>query len=512
MIEIPISDLVPVKKLERSLYHASGEELFRKEDELTGEMIGVLREAKVERLVAPSLGESPAVFRRACKHTTMSVKDLRVGDKMSRQVIDRDGRLLIEAGTTVTESLSDSLARRGIAQIYVRKTGKVLGLEQLEDLRRRLRGLSAAAPESVERLPKVDVRLNEKSVIDGRDVSVAKVEEALDSDAVRFEIVPEGVPLESEIKPPPKARSTEEKKTFLDLQWYGTSQTRRIFDAFARNRDIDGIQIGKLCREVISGLIRDRTLLINVANLKTPEEYIVGHTLSVTILAINIGASLAYNKQQVLELAYSAFLQDIGMLKVPRDILEKPGRLSTAETLEVRKHTIYGIDFLQKIRGIPYATPFVVYQAHEREDGSGYPKGRRGRIIHDFARIVAVADVFDAMTSERPYRQAMLPYSAMEELIIMGSRRQLDPRVIKAFLRCVSLFPIGSWLELEGGAAAKAVALNSQDYARPVVSVFTEGGKRLPEFRRIDLAKETEIKIVRAIGGEALDADAMDGF
>jgi HD-GYP domain-containing protein (c-di-GMP phosphodiesterase class II) len=215
-------------------------------------------------------------------------------------------------------------------------------------------------------------------------------------------------------------------------------------------------------------------------------------------------------------MAHAAYLHDIGMLRVPGAIVEQAGRLAPMEVTEVRRHPIYGLDMLQRLvgrrSGLALSVPMVVYQSHERENGSGYPKGRRGRVIHDFAKIVAACDVYQALTSRRPWRPAMLPYTGMEQLVLMGARREMDPEVVRAVLACVQLFPIGSWVELADGSRGRVVAASGSNYARPVVSLTERRGAPLAAPQRVNLAEHRDLEVVRPIPAPGDAIEPMEGF
>jgi HD-GYP domain-containing protein (c-di-GMP phosphodiesterase class II) len=274
--------------------------------------------------------------------------------------------------------------------------------------------------------------------------------------------------------------------------------------------------VGNLSRKVVGGLVEDRDLLLNLQNLKTEQNYLLGHSLGVTVLSISVATALGYNRKLVLEMGHAAYLHDVGMLKVPGEIVSKPGKLTSMEMMQIRRHPVFGLDMLQRLvgqrSGLAGSIPIVAYQSHERTNGSGYPKRRKGTVVHDFAKIVGVCDAYEAMTSRRSWRQPMLPYKAMEQLVVQASRGEFASDLVKAMLHCVSLFPVGSWVELSDGGTAKVVSSVEQNYTRPVVSVVFRNEQPLEEPERINLAEDKSINIVRPVPQPGEAGDLMEGF
>jgi HD-GYP domain-containing protein (c-di-GMP phosphodiesterase class II) len=251
-------------------------------------------------------------------------------------------------------------------------------------------------------------------------------------------------------------------------------------------------------REFLNIISIDSDLLPMIVSMQQPQnEYLFDHCVNVSLLGITVATHLGLDSRKITELGIGALLQDVGMLRVPESIRLAPRTLTTGERIEVRKHTLYTLDSLQRLEGIPRAASFVGYQVHERLDGSGYPQRRSRLLIHDYAKIIAVMDIYAAMTRPRPHRPAFLPYQAMKEILFDGSRGRLDPKIIRAFLDCVSLFPIGSYVELNGGVRAKVVRANPGQHTRPVVVEVNETGESAGTV--IDLSKELSARVVRAL-------------
>jgi HD-GYP domain-containing protein (c-di-GMP phosphodiesterase class II) len=303
--------------------------------------------------------------------------------------------------------------------------------------------------------------------------------------------------------------------------------TASYADAIASSKAIldylsDGVKINEdLVRNVVDRFVKtfltDKSILINIANTKAWEgEYLYNHMLNVCLLAINIAAAAQYSREQIVEIGIGALLHDVGMLLVPEDIRFKKGRLTKDEWFEIQKHAILGLHILEKFTHIPETAKFVAYQVHERENGKGYPKQRAGRLVHKFAKIVQVADIFESLCSPREYRLPYIPYRAMELLIKMSSQNLVSGEYVKAFLTYASLFPIGSIVELNDHRIAKVVQGNELTYVSPVVSIIADHQGRFLEKSRIyqvDLSTDASVRIDKALERDDLpEIDIMFGF
>lgn len=228
------------------------------------------------------------------------------------------------------------------------------------------------------------------------------------------------------------------------------------------------------------------------------EEYLFIHSVNVAMLSVTAGEALGLSDAQLLELGVGAMLMDIGMLKVPQELRLAGRDLEPDEWYEIQRHPSYTLDMLEKLSGITPGMMFVGYQAHERGDGSGYPRERTERVMHTYARIVAIADTFMAMTSPRPYRPAFTPYEAMKTLLHLGARYKFDRTVLRAFLDRMSLFPVGSYVQLSTGDIAKVIRPNVSAHTKPIVAVVLPDGTEQDRF--IDLTRSPDVSVTGAFG------------
>ncbi len=512
MKEIKTEELAAATKLENNIYHSSGT-LFMKKGETIGEKhIAALKESGIEVLFEQETKESRDDIIKTLTTRTIPVNDLNVGEEIQKPFYDSSNTLLLEAGVTITQGFKDGLKRRGISNIFMKKDPSALKRDEYEQY---VAILSGEKKSDEQPLQPVETILDDDQLIDPASISIDKID-SIAQKGGGLSVKPSGEPIESKLREhdETKQRDEKQKQGFKEAYEKNRNLSTELYNILkSDSTGLDGNLVGDLSRQVIGSMISDRNLMLNSINLKASgKDFVLDHVLSVTMLSVNLGASMGLGEKQILELAYSAFLHNVGMLKVPEEILLKKNKLMDREFLEIQKHSIVSIDILQKVRGVPKATPFVAYQTHERINGSGYPKKRSSVTIHDFSKIIAVCDVFLAISSDRPYRSAKLPYTAMETVLKMGGRKLLDTRIIKALLKYTSLFPVGSWVQLSNGFSAKVVSANTDNYMKPIVSVMAEGDKAVSDPYRLDLLKEEEVKVVKAIEPIASSQDTMEGF
>lgn len=204
--------------------------------------------------------------------------------------------------------------------------------------------------------------------------------------------------------------------------------------------------------------------------MKEKDDYLFVHSINVALLSILVGRWLNLDRELVQHLGTAGFLHDIGKVKVPNDILNKPGSLTKEEFGIMQQHTKFGYDMVKDWEWVTPEMAEAVFAHHERLDGSGYPLGVTDNQIGMFARIVAVADVYDAITSSRSYANKRSPYNAAE-ILWEESFGKLDPRASKIFFDRVANFYIGNKVGLSNGEVGMVVFIPPTAPTRPVVQV-----------------------------------------
>jgi putative nucleotidyltransferase with HDIG domain len=188
--------------------------------------------------------------------------------------------------------------------------------------------------------------------------------------------------------------------------------------------------------DLVDEIVCNQKNLVGLNDIRFHNDYTYGHSVNVTIIAVKIGLQMGYNQLKLADLAVGALFHDIGMIKVPLEILDKQGNLSDSELKLIYSHPELGYNMLRQNHDVSTVSAHVAYQHHERYNGSGYPRGMVGDTIHEFARIVAVADVYDALTTEKIYRPAKLTWEALQ-IIDNQKSVDFDPQVVDIFMKVI---------------------------------------------------------------------------
>jgi HD-GYP domain-containing protein (c-di-GMP phosphodiesterase class II) len=236
-------------------------------------------------------------------------------------------------------------------------------------------------------------------------------------------------------------------------------------------------------------------------------------SVNTAILSSLIAVELKLPNHKVMQIITGALLHDVGMLRLPKEIVEKHGGLSPAELSRIQAHPLYAYKIVNKKLLYPEEVAVIVLQHHERWDGEGYPRRISGSAIDIGARIVSVADAFEAMVSQKPYRNSMMGYQAMKNLLSDNSRR-FDPDVLKAFIQTMGIYPIGSIILLNNSAVARVTEVQGSAPLRPKIRILIdEFGKvyKKDEGDTIDLLTEKSLFIARAIDMKEITQKASQG-
>jgi len=223
--------------------------------------------------------------------------------------------------------------------------------------------------------------------------------------------------------------------------------------------------------EIVSQVADNRDPVINILSLKTYDEYTYQHCVDVTILSVILGKELELTRDQLKELGKAAIFHDIGKMQIPKYILDKPGSLTHLEYEEMKKHAELGYVITKNFLNQSEAVARGALLHHEKYSGEGYPKKLAGRQIPLFARIISIADSYDAIVSNRTYKKAM-PSSEAYEYIMANSSSHFDPDIVNVFIRKVAPFPVGRTVRLSNGRDALVVENRQNFIMRPLIKLL----------------------------------------
>lgn len=276
------------------------------------------------------------------------------------------------------------------------------------------------------------------------------------------------------------------------------SEFSDIANNYVMDKSINTIHLSKSFTKVVHKILADIKTSDDVISILSDvfcyDSYIFTHSLNVTIYTIGLATEMKFTEKELFEIGLGAILHDVGKVTVPKDILEKNGRLTADEFEFIKEHSRAGFDLLRNTPNISLITAHCAFQHHERLNGSGYPQGIKGDQIHRYAKILAVADVFDACTSNRVYRKAMLPHEALE-ILYAGAGTLFDKEIVELFSRTVAIYPTGITVYLNDGRKAVVSKQNKFFSMRPIVRVFEHAGARVDPYE-VDLLKDRHVAII----------------
>ncbi|WP_395012262.1 HD-GYP domain-containing protein [Undibacterium sp.] len=226
-----------------------------------------------------------------------------------------------------------------------------------------------------------------------------------------------------------------------------------VFSMFSEARmgkAIEADQAMPLVEEIANSVMRNPGALIGLARLKTADDYTYMHSVAVCALMIALSRQLGLSDDETREAGLAGLLHDIGKMAVPSEILNKPGRLTDEEFVSVKEHPSAGHAMLLESKGVGAIALDVCLHHHEKMDGSGYPKGLKGEQISLYAKMGAVCDVYDAITSNRPYKSGWCPAESLKKMS-EWSRGHFDEQVFQAFVRSIGIYPVGTLVKLQSG-------------------------------------------------------------
>jgi putative nucleotidyltransferase with HDIG domain len=334
--------------------------------------------------------------------------------KLDHPVVDRLGRSLVARGAELDEYMIDSMVKMGIMSVYIQD-----GEEAEEEKQAEIKA-SPAAQKQIEKL-----RTDDRSKVTLSHSVRARVAEGIQY-----------------------IYNSPESEEF-------TQATSSIAD------------------DLMATIDENDAIAIDISALKTSDEYTFKHSVDVATISMVIAKQQNLPANEIREIGIAGLLHDIGKTKVPNEILNKPGKLTDEEFAIMKQHSVFGYRMVSARQEFSQAVCLGVLQHHEKLNGKGYPMGVDSSRITPYARILTVADIYDALVTERPYKAAFSQRDAVE--MIMSMTMELDINAMKSFLESTILYPVDSIVELSNGETARVVK-NDPDYLlRPTVVGLTSG-------------------------------------
>lgn len=341
----------------------------------------------------------------------MRTRQLKPGMRVDHPVVDRLGRILVARGATLDEYIIEAMLKMGIMSVYIQE-----GTED-ED------GQVQASPAAQKNIEKLRTE-------DRTKVSL--------SASVR-------------------------KRVAEGIQYiYSNTDDPALVQTSASIAD-----------SLMSAIQENDAMAIDISALKTSDEYTFKHSVDVATIAMIVAKQMGMPEDEIHEIGVTGLLHDVGKTKIPLEILNKPDRLDDSEFAIMRQHSVYGYRIIKDRPDLPEDVKLGVLQHHEKINGAGYPLGLPADKINPYAKILAVADIYDALVTERPYKAAFSQREAIE--MIMSMTQELDMFAMESFLQSMILYPVDTIVELSNGEKAKVVKNSPYYILRPTVVGLTSG-------------------------------------
>lgn len=259
---------------------------------------------------------------------------------------------------------------------------------------------------------------------------------------------------------------------FQDL----TVAMQKVFKDLRNNRDINLIETQTAAKEMVASVIRNPDAFVWLARVKEKDTYSYEHSIRAAILAAVFGRHLGLPPITMQNLCMGVLLSEVGMAKIDTEILQKKGKLTPEEYSQVQKHVEYGAEILSHTPGISEQVIQVVWNHHERHNGSGYPRQLRGQQIHPLGKIAGIVDCYDAMTSPRNHARLVSTSEAMSNLYKMRNR-EFQSELVEQFIQAIGLYPTGTLVQLSTDEVGVIIAQNPERRLQPKVMVVLDENK-----------------------------------
>ena len=339
-------------------------------------------------------------------------RQLQPGMKIDQAVVDKSGRNLVQRGSILDNYVIDSLLKMGVMMVYIQS-----GEETAGDIEK---SISPQARKQIERL-----HTDDRSKVELSDSVKTRVAEGIQ---------------------------------FI----YSNTESKELADT-----------TNNIASNLMNAINSTDAIAVDISALKTSDEYTFKHSVDVATMSMVLAKQQGLSQKQIYEIGVAGLLHDIGKTKIPLDILNKPARLTDEEFAVMKQHPVFGYRMIKGRDEFSNEICMAVLQHHEKMNSKGYPVGFPSDKITQYARILTIADIYDALVTERPYKSAFSQREAVE--MIMSMTGELDLTAMKSFLESIILYPVDSIFELSNGEKAKVVKNNPHYILRPTVVGIKSG-------------------------------------
>jgi HD-GYP domain-containing protein (c-di-GMP phosphodiesterase class II) len=324
-----------------------------------------------------------------------------------------------------------------------------------------------------------------------------------------------------------KIRSMEEtQKSIINTKkifFLGIAHLKEMFDTLKKDEPVHLSTTRRLMQSIFDNIVENESFSYGLTTIKNFDEYTLNHSINVCILSISLGKKLGLDRNELAELGISAFFHDFGKIEIPKEVLEKPGKLDEKEREVIEKHPYLGAEKLirlKKTSRLPVRAINVAMEHHVKEDLTGYPIYQKKRHINLYSRIVKICDVYDALTTKRPYRDKAFTRDETLSMMMKNSGIQFDPIILKVFSNMMGHFPVGTLVLLNTGEIGIVFESNPDpsEVLSPKVKIIADKDGNKTDGDIVNLAEKDPItqaykrKIVKSLDSEKYHIRVADYF
>ncbi len=287
--------------------------------------------------------------------------------------------------------------------------------------------------------------------------------------------------LEQVLEAPEEHRGTvavQEERAYAEkIQFEASKVVTHVMEDVRLGKQIEVERVNPVVDRMVSSIFRNKDALLGLSRIRQMDKYTFEHSVSVAVLLIAFARELGLEREVIQQIGVGALLHDVGKIKVPDNILNKPGKLTEEEFAVMRDHVVWSDRLLADAPGISDIARAVAAQHHERYDGSGYPRGLKGDEISGFGQMAAIVDVYDAITADRCYHKGQAPTVVLRRLL-EWSAYHFNPELVQRFIHCVGIYPAGTLVRLTSGRLALVLETGDKGPLYPLLRVIYDAAKQ----------------------------------
>lgn len=540
MKTISIKDIEDGNIIDSYYCHKSGEILHSPGDVITLSHLELMARCDIDSVMIVNLDEDMAEIIKDIRKKDVVVKNIDPYDDVPITLYDKDNNIIIESGSMPGKEKIDELLNDKIELLYFERDDQELQRFQHDKYMSLLKSEMFESVGSIRELthPKIKaekeaalkklsdenkknkelfdletLHVDDKLIFDDPKIQISannlKIN-ILESENLKFD--PKKPGIQSLIKKKLQERPQGCVRNFTKRYRTWVGQLHDCFLALKANQNVQYIQIEKLAKEILASYVEDSNLALAHVNMRfahSSEKYVASHCVNVCMLTIGMAVIQGYNAAQILELAIGALLHDIGHMLTFRPLFGNV-EMTSSEQHKYDQHSIVGVSMLKNIDKIPKSTAYIIYQHHERLNGTGRILHCPAVQIHDYAKLIAVADEFDSISSTNS------PFGAMSSLLAMAKKQDVDMGWTKIIIVLLSFFPIGSLVRIKKNRVGRVLSSNGQDFKNPVIKIiYTMENDQLfgcDEKETINLSSNKELTIKSEVVHAVMGAKIADAF